>query len=401
MNIKIYIILILILLFIVCKITSKNKNKNKNKIISIKDDNIKTLYNNCGNNINPITEYIINDNSKKTIQTEFIKGNILKYNYNNNVEANKHYNNVIQMLDNEIDIDINDNLILNLIIEDIEEQEQQNRLQQNQTQFIYNNNNNNLVINQPLQNNNNNKNNNKRWYLDTQNVHDSSIVNSIDKQYKTILDENKKIDIYNQKINSILNEYSNQFNIKVINTIKERVTYLDKYNSNEYEILSNILFRIIYNQQYDENTRSELLNILKENINDCVESIDYIDYNNNEIKNENIICASGVVAKCISSFAHIDNNIGILKSKQIIRNEIFNDVSKLASDNSSKDSSLDSSKDSSKDGENSLEFSSNEEMIEEKINAIINIHKENHIKENIALTDNEYEYIKKECLAGF
>ena len=51
-----------------------------------------------------------------------------------------------------------------------------------------------------------------------------------------------------------------------------------------------------------------------------------------------------------------------------------------------------------------IEYDSENEAkinLETKISDIINVHKENHKKENISLTDNEYEFIKNECMLGF
>jgi hypothetical protein len=389
------IVIIILLIFTIFKDNKNKREKKKNELVKLNEIKAKknlyyywNLYNNCGSNVNEITEEIVNADDKDLNNDEknklnIIKGNVYKYNYNDNKKADEYYtkfqfnkkNNDIDQIDN---IDETDTFILNLILtESLDDYFNQQPVQLNQQpQGIINRlpevgqrfpvvvQNHGIIQNHhPV-----------RWRADPQNVHDSTLSNAVKSQFETIRNENNNYhnaDMYLE--NFLIKNKSNPKVMKVYETIKNRNHYITKMNCTELEFLKHNICRI----EQNENNKEELYNILTQNLEDCIEKLEYVDYNNNEIKNESIVCETGVVSKIISSFAHIDESgIGLLKTKQVVRNEIFQECSKI-------------------DSEDTME------NITKAVDKIIENVKEQNKNEGFDMNNNEYEYIKNECIAAF
>ncbi len=406
-----YIVIIILLLILLYQKLQNNKNviiKNKNNKNNQKYNTINltekkkdinyylNAYDKCGTSINEITEEIINAKDDNLLDSEknklnIIKGNVYKYNYNDKKTSDKYYtkyyfnklNNNQNHQNNQNNIrefTEEDDFILHLLLfMDENTINNQNRNlntinNQNRNLNTINNQNRNLnTINNQNRNLNTN-NNNQKWYNDPQNVHDSIISNTVQSHFNFIKNNNNNYENANIYLNNFIEKNKNNRKLmEVYQCITNRNDYITKINCNEIEFIKHIICRI----ELNKNNKNELYNILIQNMEDCMEYIEYIDYNNNTIKNSNIICATGVITKLISTFAHLDENgLGLLKTKQAVKNEIFQECSKI-------------------DNEKSIE------EIQSEVNEIIENAKNNNRNESIFLSDIEYDYIKKECMAGF
>jgi tetratricopeptide (TPR) repeat protein len=168
----------------------------------------------------------------------------------------------------------------------------------------------------------------QNWQSDSQNVHDSAIYNELLEQVNEVMCQNRQIPDYE------LHNYD-----EVINWL--RVRYRDtpeKYKvekviallNNDYpiSILNGIsertLITAIWQRSYDEineNNAGSIREALGDAVLDCVEG----DY---------VVCITGRSSKLWQSLALLDANpkIGILKTKQAIRNEIFDKAAKVVND---------------------------------------------------------------------
>ena len=195
-------------------------------------------------------------------------------------------------------------------------------------------------LNQQEQNhqeqNNNNTNENKEnkilknindkkfWISDSQNVHDSFLSDEFVQQYELIHNQNNQ---NNQNIN-----YKNIidfFHLKCNNEIEK--TKLNKFtkildnnykfdnNINEQDVLIEIWKRSLDPKNKDN--KDNIQNALFDNMLDCIE-------------NNNVVCIRGRTPKLWQSLALLDynKNIGILKSKQLIKNEIYEKCGKIIND---------------------------------------------------------------------
>ena len=144
--------------------------------------------------------------------------------------------------------------------------------------------------------------------IDNQNVHDSSINDKVKKDYQIIKNHRMSFDekAYFADLEKSCTD-SKKYKVKIATEkIKQRDQYvvgLDK----EYAILQNCYMKM-------KSIKADL-SILYENIYNC--DRDYF------------VCPTGVAANLVSSFAFLLNDVGILKTVPVIRQEIFNKVSVL------------------------------------------------------------------------
>jgi tetratricopeptide (TPR) repeat protein len=148
------------------------------------------------------------------------------------------------------------------------------------------------------------------WHEDRQNVHDSALTNSIETQY--------------QKLKQ-MNQGSPQISIDEIIADVERLPDADK----AVRLLRHLQFHGAYPVTKLAND-TELMLIIevykqmrKDNLvafatalADCYE-------------NDVLVCISGRVARIFASMAHIIPGMGVLKTREIIRNEIFTECAKI------------------------------------------------------------------------
>jgi tetratricopeptide (TPR) repeat protein len=149
---------------------------------------------------------------------------------------------------------------------------------------------------------------------DPQNVHDSTINNDFLTQYNRIKKYNNDEGIYYD-----IKTFSPS-NKNVINVIKsfDNKTFTSLIgNDSSREFINHIYTRIMSKDNIKN--RDKLLEMLETQLKDCATS------------NNGIVCIAGRHTRLLSTFATLDKDpsLGILRSKEMIRNELLNDAAQI------------------------------------------------------------------------
>lgn len=167
------------------------------------------------------------------------------------------------------------------------------------------------------------------WKSDPQNVHDAAIFETLKDQYLKVRDENAKIPNiqlhgYDEAVQWLKLKYSEDQKKKaaidvVVNTIKNNYPVGSIPNTNEKDLLTTL-----WQRTYDPENASraaDMREAIADAVVDCVEG-------------GNVVCMSGRSSKIWQALAKLDKDesMGILKSKQAIRNEIFERAAKVVDD---------------------------------------------------------------------
>lgn len=168
----------------------------------------------------------------------------------------------------------------------------------------------------------------KKWTADPQNVHDSNLTNDVVKTYNLLV-KGIGYDIGSGKDASAIAEMKaaiarleNNKTIAKVTRINAQKT-IDAMNNDlihskiglsEGEIISSIWTRV--NHDINKENREELIVSLAENLADSVRGSG---------SGSSPVCVTGRVSRALLSFAHLDANpdVGKLKTKEMIRNEVF------------------------------------------------------------------------------
>jgi hypothetical protein len=168
----------------------------------------------------------------------------------------------------------------------------------------------------------------QNWQPDSQNVHDSAIYNDLREQVLSTIDSNKKIPNisnhdYKEAINWIRIKYKNdprRLDVeKVISMINNNYPVGIVPGVNERDVIT-----AIWQRSFDpENAESadNIRNSLCDAVADCVER-------------GSVVCMTGRTSKMWQALARVDanDNLGVLKTKQAIRNEVFQRAAKIVDD---------------------------------------------------------------------
>lgn len=160
------------------------------------------------------------------------------------------------------------------------------------------------------------------WKTDSQNVHDKSMTDMLKMQYAQVLLENNSVKNGNESIDEIFEIIRSCVDERTQNKIDKFFTAIqhnvriDILGSTEHEYVKTIWKRIHDGRNTDK--YNDLRNSFVDSICDCVEV-------------NKIVCLSGRCKKLWQTFAKMDfnENLGILKSKQMIRNEILEKVAHI------------------------------------------------------------------------
>ena len=166
------------------------------------------------------------------------------------------------------------------------------------------------------------------WQSDSQNVHDSAIYEELRDQISRVMEENSKIkDIqlhnYEEVVNWLKVRYKDsdkKENVeKVINTINN-----DYPISTIPELTEKKLITAVWQRTFDaenKNNSEQMREAIGDAVLDCVEG-------------NVVVCMTGRSSKIWQSLAKLDKNpnIGILKTKQALRNEIYDKAAKVVDD---------------------------------------------------------------------
>ena len=164
------------------------------------------------------------------------------------------------------------------------------------------------------------------WQSDSQNVHDSAIYKELKEQLSQIILENSDIAGNNNRKYTDIKKwlYDNfHYDKEKYEMIKKTLNIIDNnYNiSGIPNIKEQDLIVNIWRRAYDPKNISvmeSIKNAIADNLIDCVEG----GY---------VVCMSGRTSKIWSSLARLDYNpdMGIFKTKQILRNEIYEKSAKI------------------------------------------------------------------------
>jgi hypothetical protein len=171
--------------------------------------------------------------------------------------------------------------------------------------------------------------NRQNWQSDSQNVHDTAIFTELQEQLALVEENNKLIpNIHTKDFNDVVNwlkvRYGNEPDKAA--KIQRVITYL----SNNYPIGSmpghneQDIIVAVWQRSFDPENKSRI-NDIRESLGDAV--LDCFE-------GTSVVCLTGRISKIWQALAKLDKNpdIGILKSKQLIRNEIYERCAKIVDD---------------------------------------------------------------------
>lgn len=168
--------------------------------------------------------------------------------------------------------------------------------------------------------------NKQDWQSDSQNVHDSIINHDLKYQITKVVEDNSNKGLtqtYNDAIKWIRRYYQN--NVENLEKVNKVINEIDKgnYLGNIPNLTEKDVLETVWQRAHDpENENSgEIKEALAQSILDCFEKY-------------SPVCISGRAAKIWQSLAKLDkeDQIGVLKTKQLVRNEIFEKAAKIVSD---------------------------------------------------------------------
>ncbi len=169
----------------------------------------------------------------------------------------------------------------------------------------------------------------KHFNSDAQNVHDSLIYDTLEKQYDTvkyanISNLNDKTS-YRDIVNFLKQKYHGDHDKtqkinQVIETLNKNIHITSLPDTTfEQDVLITVWKRA--NDPKNANSSVDIKNAVCDSLLDCAQD-------------GWVVCPQGRVSRVWNSLAHLDYdpNIGVLKSKQIVRNEILDKCAKIVKD---------------------------------------------------------------------
>jgi hypothetical protein len=229
----------------------------------------------------------------------------------------------------------------------------------------------------------------QNWESDAQNVHDTAVYGELAEQFQKVRSENGRIPNISNKT---YREAMQWLKIRYQDDPEkeEKIRQVETYLNNNYK-LSHInateqdLVTTVWQRAYDPENKehfNEIRDAIGDAVLDCVEG-------------EHVVCADGRSSKIWQSLAKLDKDpsIGILKSKQMIRNEIYERSAKIVDEyigsNGSASTEL---KDSYNRDENSEQVKELKECIKGQIDSLANQYKG-------LLPDEQLQLAIEECKA--
>jgi hypothetical protein len=167
------------------------------------------------------------------------------------------------------------------------------------------------------------------WQSDSQNVHDSAIYKILKEQVDRVKEENAKVANlqchgYEEAMNWLRARYRNnpaklEDIEKVAKTLNSNYVVGHIDGLNEKDIITTV-----WQRSHDPENKDRAMQIreaLGEAVSDCVER-------------GSVVCMSGRTSKIWQALARLDKDeeIGVLKSKQAVRNEIYQKAAKIVDD---------------------------------------------------------------------
>jgi len=157
------------------------------------------------------------------------------------------------------------------------------------------------------------------WHNDKQNVHDSSMIAEIKRQFDIVRDGVSylpNIHDYEEACNYVLTHSNDKDATSLVLSRINENNYISWLNTGEKEVISTV-----WKRAFDpRNDSSSICSALVLAVSDCYE-------------NNSVVCVVGRVAKIWQSLSCIDfEGMGSLRTKEVLRNEIYTRCSKILQD---------------------------------------------------------------------
>lgn len=230
----------------------------------------------------------------------------------------------------------------------------------------------------------------QEWQSDSQNVHDSAMYDELKRQYLKVFEENMKVPNiqvhdYREATNWLKAKFAGDPEksaklTKILNRINENAPVNCIPNATETDLLTTV-----WQRSYDPENK-EHADTMREAMADAVMDCD---------ENGAIVCLSGRTKKVWQALARVDKeeDMGILKSKQAIRNEILQKCAKVVNDYVGKEGSASQAlKDAYNNSENTEQVKELTETIKKQIDTVGQEY-------NTMLPKDQLELIVAECKA--
>lgn len=226
------------------------------------------------------------------------------------------------------------------------------------------------------------------WTSDTQNVHDSHVTDDVERSYRKIVSELPPLTDAESEIQNFISEMKKLRDNKVITdkVHDNAITTIKNMQQHQYSKIQdterNILANVIRRTKISENVKNHesMIVALATNLSNAVER--------NNVTNMPV-CISGRVAGVVSSLAYMDKDpdMGILKTKEAIRNEVFDTAHHeymVTQQNAMKGNNekLKKGANDLKNGEDSPESDEFEELVKENIKNRLQKTYKDHIKQD-------------------
>lgn len=172
---------------------------------------------------------------------------------------------------------------------------------------------------------------NKSYKSDSQNVHDSTLTEFLREQYQKIksYNESEGINFSPEGFSPSTTDGAKAQRISfVLDTIKRNSSDTSLINGTEYDLLASVWTRI--NSRSNAKNKEKLIESFEDQLNECATSPSAT------------VCVAGRCGHVISSLALLDKdpNIGVLKTKEVLRNEFLDGASKIVERYTGVDSSI-------------------------------------------------------------
>jgi hypothetical protein len=169
----------------------------------------------------------------------------------------------------------------------------------------------------------------QEWQSDSQNVHDSALLDGLRAQFLRVRDENVDINNvrlhdYKEAVNWLRLRYKDD--AEKLSKINKVITFLNNnYKvSSDPDIYEQDILTTVWQRAYDIGNQAnfnEIRDAIGDAVLDCVEG-------------DHVVCMSGRTSKIWQALARVDKaaDVGVLKSKQALRNEIYELSAKIVDD---------------------------------------------------------------------
>ena len=172
---------------------------------------------------------------------------------------------------------------------------------------------------------------NKSFKSDSQNVHDSALTEFLREQYIKLKEYNESegINFNPEGFQPSSKDQAKAQRINfVLDTIKRNSSDTSLINGTEYDLLGAVWTRI--NSRANAKNKEKLIESLEDQLNECATGT------------SSTVCVAGRCSHVISSLALLDKDpsLGVLKTKEVLRNELLDGAAKIVERYTGTDSTI-------------------------------------------------------------